>query len=133
MLLFPTILFITSVLITTTNQQQLPPKLADSAVLKSQNAGTKLKVHCQAAEGSKPLQFSWKRNGLSDARYRIDADEEEESFLIIDRLQASDNGNYTCTVSNAFGTAHQTTVVFVKGFYFKFYYHFCSKCGAFSV
>ena len=116
MFLFPIILFITSVLITTTNQQQLPPKLADSAVLKSQNAGTKLKVHCQAAEGSRPLQFSWKRNGFSDARYRIDADEEEESFLIIDRLQASDSGNYTCTVSNAFGTAHQTTVVIVKGF-----------------
>ncbi len=128
--------------INNSNQQQLPPKLVESAPIKSLSIGSKLKLLCQVQEGSRPLKFSWAKNAQKlhldslsnvNTRYRIDSTE-EDSLLLIDQLKPPDNANYTCSVSNNFGVVHQTTAVIVKGFYFFcFYYHFCSMCGAFSM
>ncbi len=103
---------------TTSNQQKLP-KLADSIANKAQNVGTKLKILCQAQEGSRPLRFTWQKNGQqlssSTGKYNIDSTE-EDSLLVIKQLAIEDSGNYTCSVGNSAGTVHQTTVVIVKGF-----------------
>ena len=103
---------------TTSAHQQLPPKLAESMGQKSQSVGTKLKLFCQVEKGSRPLHFTWQKNGHElhiSGLGSIDSSE-EDSLLVIEHLQAQDSANYTCSVSNAFGTVHQTTVVIVKGF-----------------
>lgn len=119
-----TFLFVFTTIIRISSQHQLPPKLADSVAFKAQNIGTRLSVHCEAQEGSKPLHFTWKKNNQefkpssnANFRYRIDSTE-EDSLLVITQLAIEDTANYTCSVNNAFGTVHQTTVVIVKGFYF---------------
>lgn len=109
------LVFITTI----TSNQFKPPKLADSVAIKTQNLGTKLKLFCQAEEGSRPLQFTWQKNGqqFSSSRNKYNIySTEEDSLLVIDQLVIEDSGNYTCSVGNSAGTVHQTTVVIVKGF-----------------
>ncbi len=120
MLFFASICILTVFITSSHQQQQLPPKLIDAIAFKAQNIGSKLKLHCQAQEGSRPLRFTWQKNDRKieedSGRARIDSSEEEESLLVIEHLQASDGANYTCSLSNSFGSVHQTTVVIVKGF-----------------
>ena len=97
----------------------LPPKLADFVPKKSQNIDTKLKIYCQAQEGTKPFRFAWSKNGQplvasAKTNYRIETTE-EDSLLVIDRLVTSDSASYSCQVQNSHGTASQITVVTVKG------------------
>ena len=94
-------------------------KLAQHVPQRSQNFGTKLKIHCLLIEetSSRP-EFIWfKQDALlsSGSRYRIETSE-EESILVIDKLIASDSANYTCTVRNNLQEkASQTTILTVKG------------------
>lgn len=97
-----------------------PPKLAESVPKKSQNAGTSLKIFCQAQEGTKPFRFVWSKNDqlltstAPRSSYRIETTE-EDSLLVIDKLSVSDSASYSCQVQNEYGKANQGTVVTVKG------------------
>lgn len=69
-------------------------------------------------EGSKPFEFRWLKNdhSLSDNDYKINIiNYEDESQLIIDKLDRNDPGNYSCIVRNSFGTDIQSTILSVKG------------------
>lgn len=82
-----------------------------------QNTGKKFILTCYLEEGTKPLVFEWHRNGgiiSSVSSVRIETSEEVSS-LTIDRLQSTDSGNYSCSVSNQFGSDSQSTVLLVKG------------------
>ena len=82
------------------------------------NVGEKFKLFCYLKEGSQPVKFEWLKNGdkvmSKNHQYRVDT-LEEESILTIQRISASDNSNFSCTVRNKFGQDTQFTSIFVKG------------------
>ena len=86
-------------------------------------------------KGSNSIMFdssNWKYDSFShhgskkDNSISIRSNDEYSSTLIIDRLQFSHRGNYTCTASNAAGKSSHTAELKVNGMvsfisYFTFY------------
>lgn len=70
-----------------------------------------MKLICKA-EGSQPISYKWTKDGnpLSLKKY-----EAHEYTLTIESLAISDDGNYTCTASNSFGSNSYTYTVVVFG------------------
>ena len=67
-----------------------------------------------------PIAFGWDKNGArlsppEDATLSIRSNDQYSSTLIIDRLQFGHRGNYTCTASNAAGSATYTAELTVNG------------------
>ena len=74
----------------------------------------------QILEGNLPIAFGWDKNGgrlspAEDATLSIRSNDQYSSTLIIDRLQFGHRGNYTCTASNAAGSATYTAELTVNG------------------
>ena len=68
--------------------------------------GGKTTFTCQALSGSLPLTIEWFKNDkeikeLSSTRIRT---AEDYSSLVIDSIHSSHSGNYTCKISNAYGS-----------------------------
>ncbi|XP_054156620.1 cell adhesion molecule DSCAML1-like isoform X1 [Oppia nitens] len=80
-----------------------------------QSEGTKFRVLCSIQRGSTPLSFQWLKNReqLTNSRYKIETND-DLSILTIDKITKSDSTNYTCVVSNTYGTDSQTVVLDVK-------------------
>ena len=94
------------------------PKLSDISPKKYQNFGSKLKISCFVEEGSKPFRFEWHKDDQilvgTNSHYNIETDE-EESQLIISKLNLHDSGNYSCSAWNEFGTDTMSTFLTVQG------------------
>lgn len=95
-----------------------PPKLNEFNPKRSQKIETKFSILCSPQEGSKPLQFEWRKNGYvlkdTDLNHKIDNSEDESLFTIF-KLVPNDSANYSCLVRNQFGSDSQSTVLIVKG------------------
>ncbi|CAN7983551.1 unnamed protein product, partial [Ixodes pacificus] len=74
--------------------------------------GVSVKLFCSVQKGSRPLTFSWMkdgrviRNGVTSL--------EDYSTLTMDPVTAQSAGNYTCVVSNSAGTDRYTSALEVK-------------------
>ena len=90
------------------------------------NEGMRSAVSCQILEGNLPISFGWFKNGdevpMSSRRQQMDrfqvlirSNDEYSSTLVIDRLQFSHRGNYTCRATNAAGSATHTAELIVNG------------------
>ena len=102
------------------NYLTLAPKLitAKTAVF-SQPEGTKFRIFCSIQKGTTPLVFKWSKNGhkldvKSNPNYKVETSD-ELSILSIASVERSDSANYSCFVSNTYGTDSQTVVLNVKG------------------
>src|SRR5699024_4552794 len=76
-------------------------------------------VQCLAHSGSKPIDFSWTKDGrrlssTTTTGTRVDQSE-SMSQLTFDNVQPIDSGHYTCSASNRFGIATTSTQLIVKG------------------
>ena len=100
------------------------PKLEEFKPKRFQNIGNKFVLVCIPLEGLKPFHFEWYKNGIliqqqasssNAATYRITETPEGESLLVIEKLSSSDSANYSCSVSNHFGTDSQLTQLIVRG------------------
>ncbi|XP_075750345.1 hemicentin-1-like [Rhipicephalus microplus] len=62
-------------------------------------------VMCTAADGTQPFTFSWLKDGVSMADVKNVREKKESDFsaLIIEPVEASHAGNYTCIVKNKAG------------------------------
>ena len=105
-----------------------PPKLNEFNPKRSQKIETKFSILCSPQEGSKPLQFEWRKNGLvlkdTDPGFKIDSTE-DESLFTISKLESKDSANYSCLVRNQFGKDIQSTVLTVKGLPNLIFLEFC--------
>ncbi|RWS04981.1 titin-like protein [Dinothrombium tinctorium] len=95
----------------------IAPKLIPLPSLNPINEERPFALFCIVEDGSLPLSFQWFKN------YKLINEQTEsvkiESFksssnLRIEQLKQDHSGNYTCTVSNAFGTDSQTVNLIVK-------------------
>ena len=81
--------------------------------------GGKTSFACQALTGSLPLTFNWFKDGkemkeLPSTRIRAN---EDISTLVIDSISSSHSGNYTCKISNRFGSDAFSIELRVEGTY----------------
>ncbi|XP_075526206.1 SPEG neighbor protein-like [Dermacentor variabilis] len=94
------------------------PRIQPLAFPEIVNLGEEVTVTCAAAFGRKPFQFVWTKDGRpmvsSKTKYsRVIVD--NVAVMTIERVGAEDVGNYTCTVSNDFGSDSATAPLLVDG------------------
>ena len=101
------------------------PKLAHISD-KSQAIGSYFSVYCTIEEGSLPVFFEWFKNLKSlslvpGVNYKIE-NSKISSTLTIENVNINDEGNYTCTSKNGFGSDSQNVVLNLKGTFFQFFF-----------
>ncbi|CAG2109696.1 unnamed protein product, partial [Medioppia subpectinata] len=94
------------------------PKLSKHVSHKSQSIGTYFQVFCNVESGSLPMFYEWSRNGQSlktspEVNYKIE-NNDMFSRIIIKKIETKDAANYTCLVSNAFGSDRQTVLLSIN-------------------
>jgi len=94
-----------------------PPSLSTVTVV----IGDSLTLSC-TSQGSPPDTFIWMKDGtlapLTPTLSTVTHDSttaEFQSDYIITNVTKSDNGTYTCTVTNPIGSDHKTITIFVAG------------------
>ena len=69
-------------------------------------------IPCKAT-GTKPLTWTWKKNGVafpSSTEWWRNADVSSDGTLTIESLKKDDDGVYQCFVKNAFGETYSRKV-----------------------
>ena len=98
------------------------PKISEFRKEYSVEEGTKFKLFCYIEDGDKPVKYIWHHNGqqiLSSQTSRIITEDlNEESILMIQKVQLEDSGNYSCQAQNHAGIDAQSTILIVKGLIF---------------
>ncbi|KAH7958038.1 hypothetical protein HPB51_027975 [Rhipicephalus microplus] len=94
------------------------PRIQPLAFPPSVAVGQEVSVTCVAALGRKPFRFAWTRDGqfLANTERKYSRTVlDNVVMLTIQRVTADDVGNYTCTVSNGFGSDSATAPLIVEG------------------
>ncbi|GFQ76438.1 ig-like domain-containing protein [Trichonephila clavata] len=97
------------------------PQIGAFSFPKELDAGMRASVQCAIIRGNPPFKFSWFKDEhkLTDARgVSIRKFDEFTSNLVIARVEADSNGNYTCQVSNSAGFDQKSAVLLIKGIQF---------------
>ncbi|GIY60809.1 titin [Caerostris extrusa] len=97
------------------------PKIKPFHFTADLNLGMRESVHCAIVYGDPPFEFSWLKDGKSllDVRsVSIRKTDDFTSNLVISKVDADSNGNYTCRVSNSNGLDEKSAILSVKRFVF---------------
>ena len=105
------------------------PKLDEFKPIRLSKIGTKLTILCAIQEGQKPFKFEWQFNDqlLSKSTasdHRIDSFNDDQSQLIVAKLDRKHSGIYSCTARNNFGFDKQSTRLTVTGLFLSYSYEF---------
>lgn len=78
--------------------------------------GQSTKFFCTLVEGAHPVTFRWYKNGQEiTGNKNIEITKLRDiSILIFNNINIDDAGNYTCTVSNKFGSVNHTSLLAVE-------------------
>ena len=96
-----------------TSYASSPPKIAVLAV-PSTTLGSELTMICSLSSGTKPVDFSWSRDGLSVSLAQI-TNHPTYSSLYIKSVTVDDAGKYTCSAKNSFGEDSKTADLVITG------------------
>ena len=79
-------------------------------------AGDKVSVMCSILSGQTPFEFKWLKDGHQlNSRNDLEiAILGEASMLSFKNVKETDSGNYSCRVSNPFGTASHTSLLSIR-------------------
>lgn len=77
--------------------------------------GHTLSITCTVMKGTPPFKFVWYKSGQMIKDKNSISTLEKVSSLIIDPVIKQSAGNYSCTVSNAFGRNSYSSVLSVRG------------------
>ncbi|XP_022257359.1 leucine-rich repeat and immunoglobulin-like domain-containing nogo receptor-interacting protein 2 isoform X2 [Limulus polyphemus] len=95
-----------------------PPKIQPFTFPMQVELGTQTSVYCGLSKGTRPIEFSWKKNERTlksvDGKIHI-LTPGGSTVLEIQRLGSSDIGNYTCIARNSAGEDAYTSSLVVEG------------------
>lgn len=81
--------------------------------------GQMVRIFCQLSDGAQTQSFQWLKDGhpLLSSSAHIDIQTfRDYTSLVIDRVdRARDSGNYTCLVSNSYGSDQHSSLLVVQG------------------
>ena len=85
----------------------------------TQGEGSFFQQLCSVQRGSEPLFFNWHKNGEllkpgPKVNYKIE-NSKRFSTLTIEKIERKDSANYSCSVSNGFGSDSQNVLLTVEG------------------
>ncbi|XP_077544848.1 cell adhesion molecule Dscam2-like [Haemaphysalis longicornis] len=95
-----------------------PPEIQPFFFSKNSALGQRASVGCLVIGGTAPFRFHWEQNGraiVNSASKYAKTKSEDLATVIIEKVGAEDVGNYTCFVTNAFGTDSYTALLVVEG------------------
>ena len=97
----------------------LVPKLKPHFPHQTQSEGLHFQQFCAVQKGSEPFFFVWYKNGVPlkpspEANYKIE-NSKRFSTLTIEKLERKDSANYSCSVSNGFGSDSQNILLTIEG------------------
>ncbi|GIY15763.1 hemicentin-1 [Caerostris darwini] len=93
------------------------PKIKPFQFSNDLDLGMREAVHCIVTHGNPPFEFSWYKDGhqLTDRPgTSIRKIDDYDSKLVISKLDADSNGNYTCRVTNSLGIDQKSTILSVR-------------------
>ncbi|EEC02451.1 ttnl protein, putative [Ixodes scapularis] len=94
------------------------PKISPFSFSTNLTVGERGTAICTATVGDQPLTFRWLKNGrrLTDEKKSVTVtDNADFSVLKLPSLSLESSGNYTCIVSNLFGSASHSATLRVHG------------------
>ncbi|KAG8173633.1 hypothetical protein JTE90_000474, partial [Oedothorax gibbosus] len=80
--------------------------------------GQRTSAHCTAISGTPPMEFKWLKNGViinANQQFSIRSSA-DYSILFIESVDLSTSANYTCELTNPYGSDRNTAVLEVKEF-----------------
>jgi Down syndrome cell adhesion protein 1 len=80
--------------------------------------GDRASITCSVIKGDTPMNVKWLKDGnLIDPSQRVQITQVDQynSILVIEHLQASHSGNYSCVVSNQADEVESTQALLVNG------------------
>ncbi|GFQ76439.1 uncharacterized protein TNCT_421201 [Trichonephila clavata] len=94
------------------------PKIGPFQFSGELDVGMRAIVVCAAMTGEPPFHFTWFKDGhklIDTLGVSIKKFDDFTSNLVIAKVEADSNGNYTCKVSNSAGYDQKSAVLSVKG------------------
>ncbi|GFY12182.1 titin [Trichonephila clavipes] len=94
------------------------PKIKSFHFSNELELGMRETVHCNVLSGDTPLEFSWFKDGqiLTDGQdISVRKTDDYGSRLVISKVNADSNGNYSCRATNSKGFDEKSAVLSVKG------------------
>ncbi|XP_076318858.1 cell adhesion molecule DSCAM-like [Tachypleus tridentatus] len=95
----------------------VPVKVQPFAFPQDVNKDEKIQVVCGVKFGDEPIHFEWFKDHkmLKTGQGVVILNHPSMSLLIINSVNVSDSGNYTCLVRNKYGEDSHTCQLLVKG------------------
>ncbi|KAF8765095.1 Titin like protein [Argiope bruennichi] len=94
------------------------PKVSPFHFPSELDTGMRASVHCIVMHGDPPFEFSWFKDGQplrEDRGISVRKFDDYDSNLVISKVDATSNGNYSCRVTNSEGLDEKSAVLSVKG------------------
>ena len=99
-----------------------PPKIRPFSFPPRSPIGSIVAAMCTVSSGSQPLTFQWLKNGreLTSSSTHLIGTSLSMATLEIPKVQEFHDGNYTCRVSNSFGSDSLSAKLEVEGTFHHF-------------
>ena len=95
------------------SEASIPPKIA-AVVVPESPVGSEATLICSLASGTKPVHFSWNKDG-HEVPSKLITNQPTLSTLVIPVVKSDDRGRYTCFVKSSFGEDSKSADLFVSG------------------
>ena len=105
--------FILIVFAMSRSEASIPPKIA-AVVVPESSVGSEAILICSLASGTRPVQFSWSKDG-QEVPSKLMTNQPTSSTLLIPVVKSEDRGRYTCFVKSSFGEDSKSADLIVSG------------------
>ena len=95
------------------SEASVPPKIA-GILIPETSVGSEATLFCSLGSGTKPVLFSWSKNG-QDLPSKHVTNTQTSTTLVIPVVKIEDRGRYTCRVKSSFGEDSKSADLVVSG------------------